>query len=160
MENVAFDNSQADAALAGSLLSGITPPLEETELPPVTTETFRNNRQVGNPNQTSQKTGPRRIKEFLAGELLPLQGVMDIFRFQLCRLASGEIRIDKIRTLRNIDLFMISLIYVWWQNKVENSRICQDPPRCGHSSQWESAMCHQTGPGSPQHPETLQGAIR
>lgn len=83
-------------------------PLEKTVLSPVPTEAIRYDREIGNPDETTQKTSPRGIEEFLAGELLPLRLVFDIMRFQLRCYTSGEIRIDQIRALRDVDLFMFN----------------------------------------------------
>lgn len=88
------------------LFIGITP-LEKTVLCPVPTEAIRDDREIRNPDQTAQETSPGGIKEFLAGEFLPLRLVFDIMRLQLGCFTFGEMRIDQIRALRNVDLFML-----------------------------------------------------
>lgn len=69
-------------------------PLEQTVLSPMPTEAIRNSRETWNPDQTTQETSLGGIKEFLAGEFLPLRLVFDIMRLQLGGFTFGEIRIN------------------------------------------------------------------
>ena len=85
----------------------VATPLEKTVLTPVPTEAIWDNRKIRNPDQTAQKAGPGGIKEFLAGEFVSLRLLLDVMWLQLGCFTSREIRINEIRALRDVDLFML-----------------------------------------------------
>lgn len=77
---------------------------EKTVVSPFAAETLRNDWQIGNPENTTQKTRPRRIQELPARHLLPVRLIQNVVWFVFRCYTSGKVRVHQVGALGDVDL--------------------------------------------------------